>query len=138
MACFCVNSAFRGISVCGSELANHPNIEILAYTDVLDVQGEPGRFQLTLKQKPRYIDAAKCTACGDCAAVCPVLRPAEHDMQLADRKATAIPYPQAVPSSYTIEKHDPAPCRSACPANINVQAYVAMVKMGRYRSRPHR
>ncbi|CAB1076791.1 4Fe-4S ferredoxin [Alkalispirochaeta odontotermitis] len=116
-----------------AELANHPNIELLAYCDVLDVQGDPGCFQLTLKQKPRYIDADKCTACGDCTEVCPVLRPGEHDMQLADRKATYIPYPQAVPNSYTIEKYDPAPCRTACPANINVQAYVAMVKSGRYR-----
>lgn len=116
-----------------AELANHPNIEILAYTDVLDVQGEPGCFQLTLKKKARYIDAAKCTACGDCAEVCPVLRPGEHDMQLVNRKATYIPYSQAVPSSYTIEKYDTAPCRTACPANLNVQAYVAMVKMGRYR-----
>ncbi|MCP4622876.1 MAG: FAD-dependent oxidoreductase [bacterium] len=116
-----------------AELANHPNIEVHAYTDVLDVQGDPGHFQLTLKKKARHIDAAKCTACGDCVDVCPVLRPGEHDMQLANRKATYIPYPQAVPNSYTIEKYDTAPCRGACPANINVQAYVALVKMGRYR-----
>ncbi|MGD8283525.1 MAG: FAD-dependent oxidoreductase [Desulfobacterales bacterium] len=116
-----------------AELANHPDIEILAYTDVLDVKGEPGRFQLTLKKKERYIDALKCTACGDCAEVCPVLRPGEHDMQLVNRKAIYISYPQAVPNSYTIEKYDPAPCRTSCPANLNVQAYVAMVKLGRYR-----
>jgi len=116
-----------------AELANHPNIDILAYTEVLDVKGEPGRFQVMLKRKARYIDAAKCTACGDCADVCPVLRPGEHDMQLAHRKATYISYPQAVPNTYTIEKYDPAPCREACPANLNVQAYVAMVKMGKYR-----
>ena len=48
----------------------------------------------------------KCTACGDCAEVCPVLRPGEHDMQLVNRKATYISYPQAVPNSYTIEKYD--------------------------------
>ena len=49
-----------------AELANHANIEILTYTDVLELKGEPGRFQLTLKKKARYIDAARCTACGDC------------------------------------------------------------------------
>jgi heterodisulfide reductase subunit A-like polyferredoxin len=116
-----------------AELANHPNIEILAHTDVLDVDGEPGRFQLTLKKKARYIDSDKCTACGDCAEACPVPRPGEHDVQLVNRKAIYIPYPQAVPNSYTIEKFDTAPCRTACPANLNVQAYVAMVRMGRYR-----
>ena len=31
-----------------AELANHPNIEILAYTEVLRVDGEPGRVQLSL------------------------------------------------------------------------------------------
>lgn len=116
-----------------AELANHPNIEILAYTEVLDIVGEPGRFQLTLKKKARYIVPDKCTACGDCAGVCPVLIPAEHDMHLVNRKATYISYPQAVPNTYTINKYDTAPCRTACPANINVQAYVAMVKMGKYR-----
>ncbi len=116
-----------------AELANHPNIEIHASTDVLDMQGEPGRFQLKLRQRARYIDPVKCTACGDCTEVCPVVRPGEHDLHLANRKATYIAYPQAVPNSYTIEKYDTAPCRTACPANLNVQAYVAMVKMGRYR-----
>jgi heterodisulfide reductase subunit A-like polyferredoxin len=116
-----------------AELANHPNIEILAYTDVLDVAGEPGRFQLTLKKNARYIAPDKCTACGDCAEVCPVRRPGEHDMQLANRKAIYLAYPQAVPNSYTIEKYAPAPCRTSCPANLNVQAYVAMVKKGKYR-----
>ncbi|MBW2436331.1 MAG: FAD-dependent oxidoreductase, partial [Deltaproteobacteria bacterium] len=33
-----------------AELANHPNIDIFAYTDVLNLEGEPGRFQLTLKK----------------------------------------------------------------------------------------
>jgi heterodisulfide reductase subunit A-like polyferredoxin len=116
-----------------AELANHPNIEIHADSDVLDMNGKPGRFQLTLRKRTRYIDPAKCTACGDCTEVCPVMRPGEHDLLLANRKAIYISYPQAVPNSYTIEKYDTAPCRTACPANINIQAYVAMVKTGRYR-----
>ncbi len=54
-------------------------------------------------------------------------------MGLADRKATSKLYAQAIPGSFAIEKLDTAPCGMACPANLNVQGYVAMVKMGKYR-----
>jgi len=54
-------------------------------------------------------------------------------MELADRKAIYMPYAQAIPGSFAIEKLDAAPCRMACPANLNVQGYVGMVKMGKYR-----
>jgi heterodisulfide reductase subunit A-like polyferredoxin len=50
-----------------------------------------------------------------------------------DRKAVYKPYAQAIPGAFAIEKIDTAPCRVACPANLNVQGYVAMVKMGKYR-----
>src|SRR5210317_2102299 len=46
-----------------AELANHPNIEILVSTDVLEVNGAPGRFQLTLKKKARSVDLERCVAC---------------------------------------------------------------------------
>jgi heterodisulfide reductase subunit A-like polyferredoxin len=54
-------------------------------------------------------------------------------MELINRKAVFKPYAQAIPSSFAIEKLDTAPCRKACPANLNVQGYVAMVKKGKYR-----
>ena len=54
-------------------------------------------------------------------------------MELATRKAVYIPYAQAIPGAFSIDKLDKAPCRMACPAGLNVQGYVAMVKMGRYR-----
>ncbi len=54
-------------------------------------------------------------------------------MKLGSRKAIYIQYPQAIPGSFALEKLDTAPCRMACPANINVQGYVAMVKVGKYR-----
>jgi len=53
-------------------------------------------------------------------------------MGLVTRKATYKPYAQAIPGSFAIEKLDKAPCRMACPANINVQGYVQMVKEGKY------
>ncbi|MCK5193119.1 MAG: FAD-dependent oxidoreductase, partial [Desulfobulbaceae bacterium] len=60
-------------------------------------------------------------------------RPSEYDMELGFRKAVYKPYAQAIPGGFAIEKFDTAPCRMACPANLNVQGYVAMVKEGKYR-----
>ena len=99
---------------------------------VEEVQGSKGRFEVTVRQKPRYIDLGKCTACGDCAAVCPVERPNEYDLSLNTRRATYKVYAQAIPGGYCIEKVERRPCGLACPAGLNVQGYVAMVKQGKY------
>ena len=58
--------------------------------------------------------------------------PSEYDQGLADRKATYKKYAQAIPGAFAIQKVDKAPCRLACPAGLNVQAYVQMVKAGKY------
>lgn len=87
-----------------AELTNHPNIEILAYTDVLGVDGEPGRFQLTLNKKARAVDPEKCVACNICAEKCPSKVSDPFNLDLSQRKAIYIPYPQAVPLVYTIDK----------------------------------
>lgn len=86
------------------ELANHPDIEILAYTEVLDLDGEAGCFDLTLKKKARAIDPQKCVGCGLCAEKCPIKIPDPFNLGLDRRKAAYIPYSQAVPLVYTIDK----------------------------------
>ncbi len=98
-----------------------------------NVIGTEGNLEVTLHKKARYVHEFSCMACGECAEVCPVIRPNEFDVGLSTRKAIYIPYPQAVPSAYAIEKLDPAPCRTACPAHINVQGYIAMVNEGKYK-----
>lgn len=86
------------------ELDNHPDIEILAYTDIIGLAGEPGRFQLTLKKKARAVDPEKCIGCAVCAGKCPVKVSDPFNLGLSKRKAIYIPYPQAVPFVYTIDK----------------------------------
>ena len=54
------------------ECARHPNIELLTYADVEKVQGEAGRFLVSVRKKARSVDSAKCTGCGLCQAACPV------------------------------------------------------------------
>ena len=98
-----------------------------------NVSGVKGNFRVALKRTPRYLDASKCTACGDCEKVCPVELPSEYDQGLATRKAVYKKYAQAIPGAFAIQKADKAPCRLACPAGLNVQGYVQMVKEGKYK-----
>ena len=57
----------------------------------------------------------------------------EYDEGLSTKKATFKKYPQAIPGAYAIQKADKAPCRLACPGGLNVQGYVQMVKVGKYK-----
>ncbi|MCK9376775.1 MAG: FAD-dependent oxidoreductase [Syntrophobacterales bacterium] len=78
------------------------------------------------------MNPAKCTACGECAKVCPVSVSNPFNMGLDDCKAVYRLYPQAIPSAFAIKKLDRDPCTLTCPAEINVQGYVQLIKMGKY------
>jgi heterodisulfide reductase subunit A len=114
------------------DVAGHPNIELMTYSEVLGVEGQVGAFRATVRKKARYVDLAKCTGCGDCAKVCPVVLPNEFDMEMADRHAIYVPFPQAVPNKYTIDKRGWPPCKDACPAHIDVQGYVALIGQAKF------
>jgi heterodisulfide reductase subunit A-like polyferredoxin len=114
------------------ECGRHLNIEIHPLTQVADISGEPGNFRVTLKKEPRYVDPAKCTGCGECANVCPVTMKDEFNQGLAEWHAAYRLYPQAIPAAFGIKKLDRAPCTITCPAEINVQGYVQLVKLGKY------
>ncbi|KXB07252.1 hypothetical protein AKJ51_01780 [candidate division MSBL1 archaeon SCGC-AAA382A20] len=105
----------------------HPNIELLSYAEVEEVDGYVGNYEVKVRRKPRYVEEEKCTACGDCTEVCPVDEPHQFDAKLGSRKAAYIPFPQAIPSSYTIEKRGKSPCSNACPADANPNGYAALI-----------
>ncbi|UCG24687.1 MAG: FAD-dependent oxidoreductase, partial [Chloroflexota bacterium] len=114
------------------ETGRHPNLEVLTTTEVVDVSGEAGDFDVRLRHKPRYVDPELCVACGDCAKVCPIIIPDLFNESLAPRRAAFKLYPQAVPNAYAIEKRGVAPCRDACPAGQRAQGYIALVREGRW------
>ena len=54
------------------DVARHPNVELLTYAEVINVDGYIGNFKVQVKKKPRYIDMEKCTGCAACIEHCPV------------------------------------------------------------------
>jgi NADH:ubiquinone oxidoreductase subunit E/NAD-dependent dihydropyrimidine dehydrogenase PreA subunit len=48
------------------------NIDVLTMADVARLDGEPGHFKVEVRQRPRSVNAEKCTGCGDCWEACPV------------------------------------------------------------------
>ena len=85
------------------DAGRHPRIKLLAYSEVESVSGYVGNFSVRVRKKARYVDETACTACGECAKVCPVVVPNEFEIGLGSRKAIYIPFPQAVPSAYVID-----------------------------------
>lgn len=79
------------------ECDRQPNIEIMTYTEVANVEGEAGDFKVTLTRKPRYIVEDKCTGCTTCTEYCPVKIPDPFNQNLSPNKAVHIYFPQAVP-----------------------------------------
>ncbi|MEA3254762.1 MAG: CoB--CoM heterodisulfide reductase iron-sulfur subunit A family protein [Candidatus Altiarchaeota archaeon] len=84
------------------EVAQHPNIEIITYADVSDIEGHVGNFRVKIRKNPRYVNLDKCVACGLCAEKCPVETPDTFNCGYSPRKAIYIRYPQAVPNVYLI------------------------------------
>ena len=86
------------------DVGRHPNIEIISYADLLSVEGYVGNFKVKIRKNPRYVIEEKCTGCGECRDVCPIEYPNEWDMNLGVRKAISVPFDQAVPLVYTINR----------------------------------
>jgi heterodisulfide reductase subunit A-like polyferredoxin len=114
------------------DVGRHINIDVLTNTDVLGIDGEAGDFTAILRTRPRYVDLDKCTGCGDCAEVCPIVLPSEYEEGLTTRHAAHRLYPQAIPHAFAIEKLGMAPCRDACPTGQRAQGYIALIREGRY------
>ncbi len=82
----------------------HENINMLTNAELKKVEGQAGRFNVTITRHSRYILEDRCTGCGVCAEHCPIEGTSAFDRDLAPAKAIYVPFPQAVPLVYTIDR----------------------------------
>jgi len=87
-----------------NEVYNHPNIELLTYCEVREVTKSPGKLTLKVEKKPRYVDEEKCIGCNRCTEKCPIKVDSEWESGIAKRKAIYLPFSQALPRVWLIDK----------------------------------
>ena len=110
------------------DCAAHPNIEIMTYSEVEEVSGFVGNFDVTIRKRARSVDMKKCTGCGICYEKCPVKLPSEFDEGIGIRRAIYVPFPQAVPNVPVIDRENCrkftedkcGACEKLCPADAVV------------------
>ncbi len=86
------------------ECAQNEKIRIHSYSEVSNVKGFVGNFNVTIKKKARFVDEVKCTGCGLCTEKCPMKKvPDLFNLGMNNRRAIYIPFAQAVPKVATID-----------------------------------
>lgn len=88
----------------------HENIEIMPYTEIQSIQGEPGNFTVELKQKARHINPERCNELGGCIEACPVEVGDEFNHGLTKRKAVFQSVPHNNPSMLMIDMDSCTKC----------------------------
>ena len=89
------------------DVGNHPNITLMTWSEVMRVDGYVGNFQVTVRQKPRYVKTELCTGCGICQEKCPKKVIDEvFEAGLGYRKVVYTPFPQAVPNYPVIDREN--------------------------------
>ena len=107
------------------DCASHPLIDIWSYSEVEEVNGFVGNFDVKIRKRAKSIDEVKCTGCGVCTEKCPVKGlPSEFDEGVGTRRAIYTPFPQAVPNKPVIDRtqcrlfngQKCGVCQKMCPA----------------------
>jgi heterodisulfide reductase subunit A len=123
------------------EVGSNDNIDLYMLTDVLGVEGEPGRFEVKLRVRPRFVDMEKCTGCGICSEHCRVKVKDPYNANLSRTPLIRVPFPQAVPGAAFIDptkclyllKGKCGNCAEECPAgavNYEDQERIETVEVG--------
>ena len=105
-----------------TQISYHPLVELLTETEVGRIKEKRKGIEVELSQKPQWVFPDFCVDCQKCLAVCPV------DLSNGRKPIFEL----ITPTTIAIDKREKAPCRLACPIDMNPQGYVALIAQGRF------
>ncbi|GMO32878.1 MAG: CoB--CoM heterodisulfide reductase iron-sulfur subunit A family protein [Candidatus Azobacteroides pseudotrichonymphae] len=89
------------------EVAQHSNIALYTYSEIENIDGFIGNFNVKIRKKAKSVNEKICTGCGICCIKCPSKKnPSKFEQGLSYRTAIYIPFPQAVPNKPIIDRND--------------------------------
>jgi heterodisulfide reductase subunit A len=103
-----------------SAAAHHENITLLTYCDLQTLEKDTEGFTAQVKQKPRFVDEAKCIGCRQCEYQCPVYVPDGEQGGFSARKAVYIPFSNAIPQIALMDVENCTlcgQCAKVCPTD---------------------
>lgn len=81
------------------DVGRHPNITLLSCSEVEEVSGYVGNFDVRIRKRARFVDEDLCTGCGLCQEKCPAqVTDESFEAGLGERKAIYRPFDQAIPN----------------------------------------
>ncbi len=91
-----------GLEINFNRIRNTPRIRVMTMSEVEKIEGSAGRFSVTIRSRPRYVNE-NCTACGKCALAAATEIPNPFNYGANKIKAVRIPHDFAYPLRYVID-----------------------------------
>ena len=106
-------------------ILRNPGIRCIFPAKISSIKHNRQGFRVHLNILQTFVDQDKCTLCGRCVEICPVLLP-------GGEKAIQINSQRSLPGRPVIDKRCRPLCQANCPLGVNAQGYIALVKAGRF------
>ena len=89
------------------DAGRHPNITLLTYSEVEEVSGYVGNFNVHIRKHARFVNEDLCTGCGICQEKCPKkVLDTVFEAGMGKRKAIYFPFAQAIPNLPVIDQEN--------------------------------